>query len=62
MYFPKLALLLFTTLHLSSTSSLPPPLFLTNFAEEHDRSSILLCVPTSMNTKKIHEHRLQMAR
>ena len=55
-------LLVFSILHLSFASLLPPPQFLTQFAEEHDRSSIVICIPTAMNTKLIHEHRMQMAR
>ena len=55
-------LLVFSILHLSFASLLPPPQFLTQFAEEHDRSSIVICIPTGMNTKLIHEHRMQMAR
>ena len=63
MYF-LLLLKLFSILHSSSASypSLPPPPFLAQFAEEHDRSSIMICIPNVMNTKMIHEHRMQMAR
>ena len=62
MYLLLLGQILFTVLHLSYSWDLPPAQFLTQFAMEHDRSSITLYIPTGMSTKLINDHRKAIAR